>query len=56
MGKKSFLVINDISWSNSFISTFPCPVDYEKQGYHCKSPFFPYGFKSQEVKRSLLFG
>ena len=55
VGKKSFLKVNYISWSNSLVSTFTLPVCYEKQGNHCKSAFFPYGCTSQGVKHSLLF-
>ena len=56
MGRKSFLIINHISWSNSLISTFTWPVEYEKQEHHCKSPSFTYWCTSHGVKYSLFFG
>ena len=49
-GEKSNSLITYFSKSNSLISTFTCPVDYEKQKSDCKSPLFAYVRTSQGVK------
>ena len=55
MGKKSFPIINYISWCNSLISTFTSPVGYERKENHRKIPFFTYGCRSQGVKLLVFF-